>query len=268
MARKKQGSYAKVNVYKDHVIKKPLNMDINNALSIIREKEYLEYLKDCEHVINMAGRKGFNLKLEKGKVSSSLNDVYMDRGEYVSQLLDAIGEIHSKGIVHNDIKGGNIVHVDGVVKLIDFGISFPMTRDLHPLNLLGLVQDKDINYGQTNTYIDDYRCLDEMLKGQGCEPIDYTLRDITPNFNPPKPELPECKKKISKVHLNMIPCDQLARAQLYDQHIEAFYTHYQAALVYEEDFDPENVKKLIEQKAPLEFYSYHYNVKDIISKYC
>ena len=43
---------------------------------------------------------------------------------YTSQVLDGLSYLHSKGVVHRDIKGGNILITrEGTVKLADFGIA-------------------------------------------------------------------------------------------------------------------------------------------------
>ncbi len=64
---------------------------------------------------------GITLKnhiLQKGALSEG--EIYM----ISKQILSALAEVHSKGIVHSDIKPHNVVILpNGVVKLMDFGIS-------------------------------------------------------------------------------------------------------------------------------------------------
>ncbi|MCK5708573.1 MAG: protein kinase [Candidatus Aureabacteria bacterium] len=50
----------------------------------------------------------------------------------MTQLVGALSYAHKNGIVHRDIKPGNaMMRDDGVVKLMDFGISFSETSDVH-----------------------------------------------------------------------------------------------------------------------------------------
>jgi serine/threonine protein kinase len=62
----------------------------------------------------------------------------VDCDKLARELLDAVAHIHQVGILHRDIKPGNIiVEPDGTAKLIDFGIALP--RDATALTSTGLV---------------------------------------------------------------------------------------------------------------------------------
>lgn len=62
----------------------------------------------------------------------------VDRERLARELLEAVAHIHGAGILHRDIKPGNIVvEPDGTAKLIDFGIAQP--RDATALTKTGLI---------------------------------------------------------------------------------------------------------------------------------
>ncbi|HEX5527133.1 MAG TPA: serine/threonine-protein kinase [Solirubrobacterales bacterium] len=62
----------------------------------------------------------------------------VDRERLARELLEALAHIHAAGILHRDVKPGNvIVEPDGTAKLIDFGIALP--QDATALTSTGLI---------------------------------------------------------------------------------------------------------------------------------
>lgn len=69
-------------------------------------------------------------RLERGEA--------VDRGRLARELLEALDHIHRAGILHRDVKPGNVIlEPDGRAKLIDFGIAQPL--DATALTRTGLV---------------------------------------------------------------------------------------------------------------------------------
>ncbi|MCI0714301.1 MAG: protein kinase [Chloroflexi bacterium] len=65
-------------------------------------------IKNPRHITSVAARKGYN-----------------DRAELLIQALQALNYLHRRGVIHHDIKPGNVL-VDaetGVVKVVDFGLA-------------------------------------------------------------------------------------------------------------------------------------------------
>jgi len=69
-------------------------------------------------------------RLERGEA--------VDRGKLARELLQALDHIHRAGILHRDVKPGNVIlEPDGTAKLIDFGIA--LAQDATSLTSTGLV---------------------------------------------------------------------------------------------------------------------------------
>lgn len=163
-----EGGYAKVyEVFNDSNELFALKVvDLNNTRvkeSLMDEIAFLDSLKDCDKVINMNGHeKKDNVD---GLPFSELTDydpgntggkcwlfVLLERGEidlekiikklkfenrltptkirfYWEQMLEAVAQIHDKGVIHADLKPANFLQVSSELKLIDFGLACRLEAD-------------------------------------------------------------------------------------------------------------------------------------------
>ncbi len=88
-----------------------------NHANIVR---IYDFGQEGEHLyIAMELLKGFDLKdlIESGQLGSLHRRV-----EFLAQIMDGVGSAHAQGVVHRDIKPGNVhVQPNGRVKILDFG---------------------------------------------------------------------------------------------------------------------------------------------------
>ncbi|XP_077505015.1 dual specificity protein kinase monopolar spindle 1 isoform X2 [Amblyomma americanum] len=111
----------------------------------MNEVAILKSLRDCERVVRLYDyeyvRKDqvLALVMEKGDQDlSSIITAAIKKGAldptgvkfYWFEMLQAVREIHEKGVIHSDLKPANFLFVDGKLKLIDFGIASTTQADV------------------------------------------------------------------------------------------------------------------------------------------
>ncbi|XP_044272223.1 dual specificity protein kinase TTK [Tribolium madens] len=118
----------------------------DSAKGFINEVKMLEKLQKCNRIIKMFDyeikeeEKTLLVVLEVGGTDlskilkeSALNTAHMPLYMllyYWMEMLYAVKQIHSNGIVHSDLKPANFLEVGGYLKLIDFGISSCIQNDM------------------------------------------------------------------------------------------------------------------------------------------
>ncbi|HET7711793.1 MAG TPA: protein kinase, partial [Thermoanaerobaculia bacterium] len=85
--------------------------------------------------------------------------------DFSRQITSALAEAHKRGIVHRDIKPGNImISSSGVVKVLDFGLAKSFISD--PFDATELVVSKQNVVAGTTPYMSPEQLLGERLDGR------------------------------------------------------------------------------------------------------
>ncbi|KAM5256952.1 dual specificity protein kinase TTK isoform 2-T2 [Ctenodactylus gundi] len=100
-----------------------LNKLQQHSDKIIRLYDY-EITEQYIYMVMECGNIDLNSWLKKKKSISP-----WERKSYWKNMLEAVHTIHQHGIVHSDLKPANFLIVDGMLKLIDFGIANQMQPD-------------------------------------------------------------------------------------------------------------------------------------------
>ncbi|EGX93289.1 checkpoint protein kinase [Cordyceps militaris CM01] len=114
--------------------------EAKNAIHIVMQLGQI----DLEHIIMQRG-------------DTRLDPVFV--GFYWREMLRCVAALHAHGIVHADIKPANFVSVDGVLKIVDFGIAHGLPDDTAHLYLEQL--------GGTPNYMAP-ETLRVLSRGEGC----------------------------------------------------------------------------------------------------
>ncbi|XP_060092407.1 dual specificity protein kinase TTK [Heteronotia binoei] len=111
-----------IESYKNEIVH--LNKLQEHSDKIIRLHDY-EINEKNIYMVMECGNIDLNSWLKKKKTINA-----WERKSYWKNMLEAVHTIHQHGIVHSDLKPANFLLVDGMLKLIDFGIANQMQPDV------------------------------------------------------------------------------------------------------------------------------------------
>ncbi|XP_072392942.1 dual specificity protein kinase Ttk isoform X2 [Diabrotica undecimpunctata] len=120
--------------------------DTATAQGFITEVQLLQRLHSCDRIIRLydyqisEAEKKLYMVLEKGgeEFSTVLKNLGSNKANipfymllfYWMEMLQAVSQIHSHGVIHSDLKPSNFLWGDKGLKLIDFGIASSVQSDM------------------------------------------------------------------------------------------------------------------------------------------
>lgn len=173
---------------------------------------------NVHNLLEHEGRLLLVMELVKGR---TLDQIIQERGalpsseaiDIIRQVLDALSFMHSKGVIHRDLKPGNIIITpEGRVKVTDFGIAKATTEQGHTragvrLGTLWYMSPEQIKGKSVDARSDLYAAgitLFQMVTGK--LPFfgnsDFEIMRAHTETPPPNPK--QIKKDISKPLANVI----------------------------------------------------------------
>lgn len=143
--------------YKNH------NIYLYNQTMFEREKEILYKLKNINNIVDIVGYNSTNKTILLKKYENNLNQIYNQLSK--TQIIDifikcalTFQEIHNTGIVHNDIKGQNILITNNTPYICDFSDYIT-----------------ELNEGNNEIYTNDYTQFMKMVRNY----LKVTLEDYS-----------------------------------------------------------------------------------------
>ena len=122
------------------------------------------------------------------------------------QVADGLARAHAAGVVHRDIKPGNVILTEDAVKIVDFGLatlagSVQLTQAGSPMGTVTYMAPEQLR-GHAATAQSDVWAVGAMLyemlaghppfQGAYAEAVSYAIRHETPQaIRPVRPEVPE-----------------------------------------------------------------------------
>ncbi|HEY2958570.1 MAG TPA: Stk1 family PASTA domain-containing Ser/Thr kinase [Actinomycetota bacterium] len=145
-----------------------------------------------------------------------------------SDICDALAAAHARGIIHRDVKPGNMMlTADGVVKVMDFGIarattSEPITQTAAVVGTAQYISPEQVQGGQVDARSDLYSLgcvLYELLTGRppfsGESPVAIAYRHVRDDPTPPRrvdPRVPAAFEAITLRAMAKDPADRYQTA--------------------------------------------------------